>query len=217
MLVHAAALLDGTLQLQPPGTPAPGPSPEPLLPPAPVEPPVPVGPPLPAVPVDPPAPVAVMPPVPVPVMPPVPVPVMPPMPTPPSMRRPPMPPALPPMPGAPPVPMMPPSEVVTAPQVVEPMAPPEVGGIVPSRQVAVGLALPAWVTCTVAPAALIAISVIVGPPAGSVKLCPAAVRPVKVVPDGVVLSSSVQTLLCWVSEVTPLRVVCVGFRTLSLV
>src|SRR2546423_560143 len=98
MLVHAGALLDGTLQLQPPVTPAPGPSPEPLLPPA-----------------------------------------------------------------------------------------------------------------------LIAISVIGGPPAGSVKLCPAAVRPVKVVPVGVVLSSSVQTLLCWVSEVTPLRVVCVGLRTLSLV
>ena len=40
----------------------------------------------------------------------------------------------------------------------------------------------------------------------------------RAVPDGVVLRSSVQTLLCWVSEVVPLRpVVIVGLRTLSLV
>ena len=75
----------------------------------------------------------------------------------------------------------------------------------PSRQVAVVVVFIALLTCTTAPVALIDVSVIVGPPAGSTKLCPAAVRPVKAVPVGVVLRSSVQTLLCCVSETVPLR------------
>ncbi len=170
--------------------PPPPPEPVPVLPAVPVAPAVPV---LPAVPVAPA----------VPVVPPVPVPVEPPAPVPPVPLAPPMPPPVaPPVPVAPPTPVMtPPSSPVTGPQLVEPMAVPEVGGVVPSRQVGAAVLFIGLVTCTTAPVALIDISVIVGPPAGSTKVCPAAVRPVKVVPAGVVLRSSVQTLLCWVSVV----------------
>jgi hypothetical protein len=80
-------------------------------------------------------------------------------------------PAAPPVPLDPPVPGMPP--VPVAPQLVGPGS----ASAVPSMQLDApdprGL-----LTTMVAPVALIDCSVMVGPPAGSAKLCPAAVSPV---------------------------------------
>ena len=67
--------------------------------------------------------------------------------------------------------------------------------MLPSRQVGEPVPI-ALSTTMVAPVGLMACNVMVAPPLGSLKDCPAVVRPVNVLLDGVMLRSIVHVLFC---------------------